>query len=126
MAAKRYSKNHEQSFGESSSGQIENSPGVVAKQEAGQFHRLGLAQQARADEVVRQDLAQNAAVHVELGQDEFQLVSVAVIADLLYFGNCLKSSAEVLLDVGRNVGIPPMAVGDDVGKDPAIADQLLI
>src|SRR5216683_4367049 len=106
--------------------QVENSPGVVAEEKAGQFHRLGFRCQARADEVVGEDLGEDAAVHIELGQDKFQLVSIAVITDLLDLRNRLKPSPKVLLDVGGDIGIPPMAVGDDVGENPAVADQLLV
>src|SRR5439155_20275982 len=105
---------------------IEDSPGVVAEEKAGQFHRLGFRRQARADEVVGEDLGEDTAIHIELGQHEFELVSIAVIADLLDLRNRLKPSPKVLLDVGRDVGIPPMAVGDDVGENPAVAGQLLV
>ena len=41
-------------------------------------------------------------------------------------GHSLQPAAAIQLDIRRDVGIPPMAVGHDVGKNPAVAGQLLI
>src|SRR5208337_3857999 len=59
-------------------------------------------------------------------QTELQFVHVAVIANLLGLGDCLKTSPQIPLDIRGDVRIPPMAVGDHVGEDPTVAYQFLV
>ena len=78
------------------------------------------------NEPLGEDVGEDALVHVELGQGEFQLVHVAVVADLLVARYGFQAGGGVLLNVGRDIGIPPVAVRVDVGKNPGVTDQFLI
>ena len=99
---------------------------VAAQHESAQVERRRLRPAAGDDEIGRQHLGQDAAVHAEFRQGELELVHVAVIADLLGLRHGLQPAAAIELDVSRSVRIPPMAVGHHVGKDPTVADQLLV
>src|SRR6516225_9165186 len=62
---------------------IKDATGVVTQQQAGQVDRLALGVDARPHEIVGEDAGQDPSVHVVLGQDELQLVGVAVVTNLL-------------------------------------------
>src|SRR5262249_48670440 len=66
------------------------------------------------------------AIHIKLGQPKLQLVHVAVIANLLGFRDGLQTGAEILVDIGRNVRVPPVSRSNDIGKNPGIANQFLV
>src|SRR5262249_61018007 len=78
------------------------------------------------EEAISQNRTQDPPVHVELWQYEFQLVSVAVVANLFDLGHALQASGAVLFDERRNIGVPPMAAGHHVGEDPTVTGQFLI
>src|SRR5262249_40459577 len=105
---------------------LENPPHVVAQEQVGQLDGLGLGVDARAHEVVGQHAGQDAPVHVVLGQGELQLVHVAVVADLFGLRHGLGAQAQVRLDQGWGVRLPPVAARDHVGENPAITGQLLV
>ena len=66
-------------------------------------------------ETLRENFGEDPFVHSEFGQSKFKLVHVAVVANLFCAGNGFESRREVSFDEGRRVGVPPVAVGDDIG-----------
>ena len=78
------------------------------------------------NKVLGQNLRENSAIHAKFRQCEFQFVHVAVVADLFRFRHGLQPTAAVLLNEGRDIRVPPVAVRDDVREYPRVADQFLI
>ena len=73
---------------------------IVAQRRSGQADGFFFVVDTSADEVVGQDLRQDAAVGVELGQAELQLVGVAVVAELLGFGHRLQACPICSMEAG--------------------------
>src|SRR5262249_5723283 len=99
---------------------------VATKHVVPECNRAIFAPSAVDTEFLSQNLGKNPLVHAEFWQREFQLIHVAVIADLFGPGHGFEASCGVVLDEGRRVGIPPMAVRDDVRENPGITGELLV
>src|SRR5687768_15577526 len=105
---------------------VEDSLQVAAEHAAAEIERLRFAPAAVDDEAFGEYFGENALVHPELGQHEFELVRIAVVADLLGLRNGLESCGRIMLDIRGRVRVPPMAIRDDVRKDPSVAHQFLV
>ena len=99
---------------------------VAAEHAAAEVDGLLFAPAAFDDEPLGQNLGQDSLVHGELRQAEFELVGVAVVADLFGLRHGFQPGGRVVLDVRGRVRVPPVAVGDHVRKDPGVAHQFLV
>ncbi len=102
----------------------EDATGVFEQDKPGEFEGTVLGPPSGPDAVLGEVLGQQAAVHVDLGEDEFELVGVGVVADELRLGDGLEPCLEVGGNEGGDVRVPPVPVRHDVREDPGEGDQL--
>jgi hypothetical protein len=108
-----------------SSSRIEDPLGVGDQEVAGQGNGAIFAPAAVLDIAFGQNLGEDPLVHGELGQGEFELVHVAVVTDLLGSRDGFHPGRAIVLNERRRIRVPPMAVGDDVRKDPSVTGKVL-
>ena len=89
---------------------IEDRLDIAAQYLSAKSHCFFFRPATADDEVASQHAGKHLTVHTKLRQREFQLVHIAVVANLLCAGNGFETAAAIQFDVSGNVGIPPVTV----------------